>query len=121
LHRLKAQDFKSFLLYENNRHWWGIHRHQAKLVRDMDLLRSDTGRDDYPARETTADDVALIHFTSGTTGQPKGAVHTHQAALNHYVSARYALDLHPGDVYWCTADPGWVTGVSYGIIAPPRL
>ena len=78
----------------------------------------ETGRDDYPARETTADDVALIHFTSGTTGQPKGAVHTHQAVLHHYVSARYALDLHPGDVYWCTADPGWVTGVSYGIIAP---
>ncbi len=67
---------------------------------------------------TDPEDAALLHFTSGTTGTPKGAVHVHAAVLAHHVTGRYALDLHPDDVYWCTADPGWVTGTSYGIIAP---
>ena len=61
---------------------------------------------------------ALIHFTSGTTGMPKGALHVHGAVLAHHVTGRVALDLHPGDIFWCTADPGWVTGISYGVIAP---
>ena len=67
---------------------------------------------------TTDEDMALLHFTSGTTGTPKGAVHVHGAVVAHHVSAASALDLRPGDTYWCTADPGWVTGISYGVIAP---
>ncbi len=68
--------------------------------------------------ETAPEDRALLHFTSGTTGKPKGAIHVHEAVVAHHITGRYALDLHPGDIYWCTADPGWVTGTSYGIIAP---
>ncbi len=67
---------------------------------------------------TEADDLATLHFTSGTTGKPKGAMHVHEAVVTHNATARFALDLQPDDIYWCTADPGWVTGTSYGIIAP---
>jgi acetyl-CoA synthetase len=67
---------------------------------------------------TAPGDHALLHFTSGTTGRPKGAIHVHEAVVTHHVTGRYALDLHDGDVFWCTSDPGWVTGTSYGIIAP---
>jgi len=67
---------------------------------------------------STTDTTALIHFTSGTTGKPKGAVHVHGAVVAHAETGRIALDLRPGDVYWCTADPGWVTGTTYGIISP---
>ena len=67
---------------------------------------------------TDPEDVALVHFTSGTTGTPKGAVHVHGAIVSHHITGKLALDLHPDDVFWCTADPGWVTGTSYGIISP---
>ncbi|MFZ1862745.1 MAG: acetate--CoA ligase [Polyangiales bacterium] len=72
----------------------------------------------YEIGDTDPETPALLHFTSGTTGTPKGAYHVHQAVLVHHVTGKLALDLHPGDMYWCTADPGWVTGTSYGISAP---
>jgi acetyl-CoA synthetase len=77
-----------------------------------------TGSPDYEIPATDPSDPALLHFTSGTTGRPKGALHVHEAVLAHHVTGKLALDLHPGDTFWCTADPGWVTGTSYGIIAP---
>ncbi|WP_080584188.1 acetate--CoA ligase [Bradyrhizobium japonicum] len=67
---------------------------------------------------TLAEDMALLHFTSGTTGKPKGAVHVHDAVVAHNVTGKLVLDFHPDDIFWCTADPGWVTGTSYGIISP---
>jgi len=67
---------------------------------------------------TQPEDMALLHFTSGTTGRPKGAVHVHEAVVAHHITGRLALDLHADDIFWCTADPGWVTGTSYGIISP---
>ncbi|MFI8823499.1 AMP-binding protein [Streptomyces sp. NPDC053431] len=72
----------------------------------------------YTVGPTDPAEPALLHFTRGTTGPPKCAVHVHEAVLAHHVTAAYALDLHEGDVFWCTADPGWVTGTSYGIVAP---
>jgi acetyl-CoA synthetase len=74
--------------------------------------------DEFEIPPTDPEDMALLHFTSGTTGTPKGAVHVHQAVVAHHATAAFALDLRPDDVFWCTADPGWVTGTSYGIIAP---
>jgi acetyl-CoA synthetase len=74
--------------------------------------------EDFAIAQTQPEDRALLHFTSGTTGRPKGAIHVHEAVVAHHITGRYALDLHPDDIYWCTADPGWVTGTSYGIIAP---
>ncbi|HRY16210.1 MAG TPA: AMP-binding protein, partial [Candidatus Competibacteraceae bacterium] len=80
------------------------------------LLEAET--DHRPPPRTQPEDWALLHFTSGTTGTPKGAIHVHQAVIAHRLTGCWVLDLRPGDIYWCTADPGWVTGVSYGIIAP---
>ena len=74
--------------------------------------------DRFQVVETSSDDPSLLHFTSGTTGTPKGAIHVHGAVVTHHATGRFALDLHDEDRYWCTADPGWVTGTSYGIIAP---
>ena len=74
--------------------------------------------DRFETVSTAPEDMALLHFTSGTTGLPKGVVHVHQAVVAHAETGRLALDLRPGDIYWCTADPGWVTGMSYGIISP---
>ncbi|MDL2337026.1 MAG: acetate--CoA ligase [Pseudomonadota bacterium] len=78
----------------------------------------DTASAHFTTAPTDAETMALLHFTSGTTGRPKGAIHVHGAVLAHAVTGHYALDLHDDDIFWCTADPGWVTGTSYGIIAP---
>jgi len=74
--------------------------------------------DHYHIEPTGPEELSTLHFTSGTTGKPKGAMHVHGAVAAHRITARHALDLKPDDIYWCTADPGWVTGTSYGIVAP---
>jgi acetyl-CoA synthetase len=74
--------------------------------------------DSFEVVRTVPEDMALLHFTSGTTGKPKGAVHVHEAVVAHHITGRLVLDLHPDDIFWCTADPGWITGTSYGIVSP---
>ncbi|HTK17335.1 MAG TPA: AMP-binding protein, partial [Acidimicrobiia bacterium] len=84
---------------------------------EYDRLLADVP-DEFEIAPTASEQLALLHFTSGTTGTPKGAMHVHEAVVAHEATARLALDLRPDDIFWCTADPGWVTGTSYGIIAP---
>ncbi|NGQ97096.1 acetate--CoA ligase [Brevibacillus sp. SYP-B805] len=64
------------------------------------------------------EDGMILHYTSGSTGKPKGVLHVHNAMIQHYQTGKWVLDLQEDDIYWCTADPGWVTGTSYGIFAP---
>lgn len=80
------------------------------------LMKNES--DDFDIEWLKHDDGLILHYTSGSTGQPKGVLHVQQAMLLHYISGKYVLDLQEDDVYWCTADPGWVTGTSYGIFAP---
>jgi acetyl-CoA synthetase len=74
--------------------------------------------DDWRVPPTRPDAEALLHFVRGPAGQWRGVVHAHEAVLAHYVTGRYALDLHAGDVYWCTVDPASAVGVWYGAISP---
>jgi len=84
---------------------------------DMASLMADASSR-FVIAPTAPEDLAILHFTSGTTGRPKGAMHVHAAVTAHRATARHALYLGSRDIYWCTADPGWVTGTSYGIVAP---
>jgi acetyl-CoA synthetase len=92
-------------------------KHVEAKVLSLPLLMEQAS-DHFAIPDTGPEDPALLHFTSGTTGMPKGALHVHNAVLFHYITGKYVLNFRPGDIFWCTADPGWVTGTSYGIIAP---
>lgn len=72
--------------------------------------------DEFAVAAMAPNDRAFMLYTSGTTGKPKGVVHSHQAIIQEYLTAKWVLDIHPEDIYWCTADPGWVTGVAYEIL-----
>jgi acetyl-CoA synthetase len=79
------------------------------------------GVEDFEIYATKAESSSLLHYTSGTTGMPKGVQHVHYSLISQYLTAKWVLDITEDDIYWCTADPGWVTGTSYGIIAPWSL
>ncbi len=72
----------------------------------------------FAIERTGREDWSIMHYTSGTTGKPKGVAHVHNAIIGQYWTAKICLDLKQDDLYWCTADPGWVTGTSYGIFGP---
>jgi acetyl-CoA synthetase len=95
-------------------------REENTLI-DQDLSYEDLmekASSDFSIANTSQYDYSIMHYTSGTTGKPKGAVHRHQAIVQQYATGKWALDFHEEDIYWCTADPGWVTGTSYGMFAP---
>lgn len=122
LYRRKVADIRANLPSLKHVLLFGIPEGEALPDGTLDLhaMLADA-EDSFTVAPTTAESPSLLHFTSGTTGTPKGALHVHGAAVTHYVTGKYALDLHPDDIYWCSADPGWVTGTSYGILAPLML
>jgi acetyl-CoA synthetase len=101
------------IVNKNNRYPSGVKPGEISYQEAM-----ATACEEFEPVFTTKDDYAIMHYTSGTTGKPKGAAHVHQAIMGHYATAKYVLDLHEDDIYWCTADPGWVTGTSYGMFGP---
>lgn len=87
--------------------------------RNIDLIKKMSEADKYFEVEgVDRDDGLLLHYTSGSTGRPKGILLPHNAMIQQYQTARWVLDLQEDDVYWCTADPGWVTGTAYGTFGP---
>jgi acetyl-CoA synthetase len=82
---------------------------------------TDHRLDEFAVFRTYAETPSVLHYTSGTTGKPKGALHVHSSIFAQYLTTKVVLDLKDDDIYWCTADPGWVTGTSYGIIGPWAL
>ncbi|MDT8859371.1 acetate--CoA ligase [Alkalihalobacillus sp. MEB130] len=82
------------------------------------LTRINSASDELDIQWVDREDGLILHYTSGSTGKPKGVLHVHNAMLQHYQTAKWVLDLKDDDIYWCTADPGWVTGTSYGIFGP---
>lgn len=98
-----------FLVGDNIEEKENLHDFSAKLK------QADTK---FSIEWVNRDDGLILHYTSGSTGKPKGVLHVHNAMIQHYQSAKWVLDLKENDIYWCTADPGWVTGTSYGIFGP---
>ncbi len=83
-----------------------------------EYLMQNASSENFVIEDTHQYDFAVMHYTSGSTGKPKGVLHRHQAIVQQWLTGKWALDLKPQDIYWCTADPGWVTGTSYGMLAP---
>ena len=105
---------KVIVVNKNNRH---SAPYSAGDIPYDELMQANQDNE-FVVTNTHQYDFAIMHYTSGSTGKPKGVLHRHQAVVQQWLTGKWALDLKPDDVYWCTADPGWVTGTSYGMIAP---
>src|SRR5690554_5882627 len=113
LHRIPVQDLpdlKHVILVGED---LDIQPGQVDLLKEMKFAS-----DQFDIQWVDREDGILIHYTSGSTGKPKGIFHVHNMMIQQYYTGRIVLDLKQGDIYWCTADPGWVTGTAYGIFAP---
>ncbi len=87
------------------------------VVDDPSFAKSiDRASDKLHVMHMDPDDYAFMLYTSGTTGKPKGVMHAHRAIVQEHVTGKWVLDLRDDDTYWCTADPGWVTGIAYEIL-----
>ena len=97
-----------------------IEEHESSdILSYSELMRKVS--DDFVAPLTKPDTPSVLHYTSGSTGKPKGVLHVHRSVLFQSQTAREVLKLTDSDIFWCTADQGWVTGTSYGIIGPWSL
>ncbi|KXK46394.1 MAG: acetyl-coenzyme A synthetase [Chlorobi bacterium OLB5] len=110
---LKDMDYMKYIIIVDERD--PSHLKEREHILDIDALEKLDKFDIFPS---TAETPSVLHYTSGTTGLPKGAQHVHFSVISQYITTKYSLDLKDDDIYWCTADPGWVTGTSYGIIGP---
>ena len=93
-------------------------RRPSRTARSPSRSKRPRPSSTFDIHPTTAESPSVLHYTSGTTGKPKGVQHVHYSLISQYLTAKWVLDLRDDDIYWCTADPGWVTGTSYGIIGP---
>jgi acetyl-CoA synthetase len=119
LYERKVKDIRASMPFLQHILLIGDDHRPTSVPETIDFHHSmEQAKDIYTIGPTDPEDMALLHFTSGTTGTPKGALHVHGAVVAHHITGKLALDFHADDVFWCTADPGWVTGTSYGIIAP---
>ena len=95
-----------------------LEAHQDDFVLSLPRLLADAPAEfDFPA-QLDAETPAFIQYTSGSTGKPKGALHVHSASTSMVASFKEVFHLEESDRYWCTADPAWITGLVYGVIAP---
>jgi acetyl-CoA synthetase len=108
--RDKLPHLKHVIIVDDQDQWLpgeiDFHQAMAESSDDLDIAWVDL---EHPL---------ILHYTSGSTGKPKGVLHVHGAMIQHYITGKWVLDLRDDDIYWCTGDPGWVTGTSYGIFAP---
>ncbi|MFP3323605.1 acetate--CoA ligase [Planococcus sp. SIMBA_160] len=85
----------------------------------VDVLKHlDSCSDQFDVEWLEKEDGLVLHYTSGSTGKPKGVLHAQYAMVQQYQTGKWVLDFQEQDIYWCTADPGWVTGTAYGVFSP---